>query len=161
MNVSPMVAAVVSAPAVRLVWLAFRAASRLVRALASCWALRCSGPVASQLVMESMVAASWISSAGRPLTKVITTKVSNPPRIARPPMSTTAVAGPRGTPRAVSSATAGASSAASSTAIATGTTSAARWPTTTPATYSAAAITSSRQPRAAATRRARGTTSLT
>src|SRR5690242_391731 len=131
-----------------------RSRSRMVE---SCCGLSCSGPSVSHRVMVSMLAASWDCSAGRPLTKVMTTKVRTPPRPANPPTSTRAVAIPLRTPRLTRYPTAGASNAASNSATATGTTMAARYATPRPITYNADATTNRHPPTAAPTRSERGT----
>ena len=58
------------------------------------------GPVRSQPAMSLMLAVSCEARSGTPRTNVTTTNASTPPSSARPPMSTSAVATPRGTCRA-------------------------------------------------------------
>jgi hypothetical protein len=133
-SVSAAVAAVVSAPAVIDAWFALSVLSISAWKRLSWVSLNFRGPVRSQPAMSLMLAVSCVARSGTPRTNVTTTNASTPPSRARPPMSTSAVATPRGTCRTWSWCTAGASSAASSRAIATGTTTAATYDTTIPIT---------------------------
>jgi hypothetical protein len=118
---SPIVVAVVIAPWVMAAWLSWIAPIASSMNVWICSARSCSGPVVSQSRIRSRLATTWDCRRGSPLTKVMITKVSSPPRTAMPATITITAATQRGTPHLTSRPTPGAISAASNSAIAIGT----------------------------------------
>lgn len=140
-STSPTVAAVLTAPDVRVCWLSCRVCSSWVP---SCSTFTSNGVASTRPCSDATLMVSCPIRSDVPSTSVLTTAVSSPPSAASPPTITSPVARERGTRWSCSHCTSGASSAASSTALATEMTTTRSWTATKISSARPAAITSIR-----------------